>query len=70
MNVSISELKTNPGYFIGLVDTEKISITKNGKVVAHLVPAKPSKKESAKKLIGMLPADLDYDALREERIMG
>ncbi|MCL2402814.1 MAG: type II toxin-antitoxin system Phd/YefM family antitoxin [Coriobacteriia bacterium] len=69
MNVSISALKTNPGYYIELAQQKRVAITKNGKVVARLIPAKPSKAESAKKLIGILPQNLDYDALREDRIM-
>jgi prevent-host-death family protein len=69
MNVSISQLKTNPGHFIGLAQSEQVGITKNGRVVARLVPANPSKQEAARRLIGILPSDLDYDALREERIL-
>ena len=69
MNISISDLKTNPGYFIGLAQKERVVITKNGKAVARLVPAHPNKAEAAKKLIGILPGNLDYEALREERIL-
>ncbi|MCL2525498.1 MAG: type II toxin-antitoxin system Phd/YefM family antitoxin [Coriobacteriia bacterium] len=68
MKVSISELKTNPGYYIDLSQNQRIAITKNGKVVANIISAIPSKHDSARKLIGSLPANLDYDALREERI--
>ncbi|MCL2606359.1 MAG: type II toxin-antitoxin system Phd/YefM family antitoxin [Coriobacteriia bacterium] len=70
MNVSISTLKTNPGYYIDLAQNERVSITKNGKVVARIVPAKPSKAEAATRLVGSLPRNLDYKVLREERIAG
>jgi prevent-host-death family protein len=70
LEVSISELKTNPSRFIELAQDQAVCITKNGKVVARLVSAQSSKREAAKRLIGALPPNLDYDALREERIMG
>ncbi|MDR1978089.1 MAG: type II toxin-antitoxin system Phd/YefM family antitoxin [Synergistaceae bacterium] len=68
MQISVSELKTNAGKYIALVDKQDIFITQDGKCVARLTNANVDKMASAKALIGILPNDLDYDKLREERI--
>jgi prevent-host-death family protein len=68
MLVSLSELKTNPGKYVALADEQDIYITRNGKKVAKLTSAKPNKMASAKALFGILPADIDLDAAREERL--
>lgn len=68
MQITVSELKTNAGKYIALVEEQDIFITKNGKLVAKLTNAKVDKSASARALIGILPSDLDYDKLREERI--
>ena len=69
MQISLSELKTHPGKYIELLNQQDVIITKNGKRVAKLTPFKPDKKAAAKALLGALPNDLDYDALRKERIL-
>ena len=69
MVVSVSELKTNPGYYIDLAQEQPIRISKNGKVVARLVPDKPSRNEAWQKLRSMPKFDFDYEALRVERIL-
>lgn len=68
MLVSLSELKTNPGKYVALADEQDIYITKNGKRVAKLTSAKPDKMASAKALFGILPADVDLNSAREERL--
>jgi len=66
--VSLSELKTNPGKYVAMVDEQDIYITKNGKKVARLTSAKADKLASAKALFGILPETVALDAAREERL--
>ena len=68
MQVSLSELKTNPRKYVALADELDIFITKNGKKVAKLTSARPDKVATAKGLFGILPANIDLDAMREERL--
>jgi prevent-host-death family protein len=68
MLVSLSALKTNPGKYVALADEQDIYITRNGKRVARLTNIRPDKMASARALFGILPADLDRDRAREERL--
>ena len=68
MQVSLSELKVNPGKYVALADELDIFITKNGKKVAKLTSARPDKVASAKALFGILPTSIDHDEMREERL--
>jgi prevent-host-death family protein len=68
MLVSLSELKTNPGKYVALADGQDIYITRNGKKVARLTSARPDKAACARALFGILPADADLGAAREERL--
>ena len=68
MLVSLSELKTNPGKFVAMADQQDIYITRNGKRVAKLTNARQDKMASAKALFGILPADVNLDSAREERL--
>ncbi|MCD8238872.1 MAG: type II toxin-antitoxin system Phd/YefM family antitoxin [Clostridiales bacterium] len=67
--ISLSELKANVGKYVIMAQSEDIFITKNGKVAAKLVNAKPDKAAAAKALFGILPSDIDLDKAREERLM-
>ena len=66
--LSLSELKANPGKYVDMADQQDIYITKNGKRVARLTSARQSKTASAQALFGILPADVDLDSAREERL--
>jgi len=68
MLVSLSELKTNPGKYVAMVDQHDIFITKNGKRVAKLTSTRQDKIFSAKALFGILPSDVDLESAREERL--
>jgi len=68
MLVSLSELKANPGKFAAMADQKDIYITKNGKRIAKLTHARQDKIASAKALFGILPADVNLDSAREERL--
>ncbi len=68
MQISLSELKTNPGKYVLMADKQDVFITKNGRKVARLTSARPDKMASAKALFGILPADIDLDDARAERL--
>jgi prevent-host-death family protein len=69
--VSVSELKANAGRYVEVAQEEDVLITKNGKLVAKLVTAKPDKVAAAKELFSLLPKDVEVDLgkAREERIL-
>ena len=69
--ISVSELKTNAGKYVTMAKDQDIQITKNGKIVAKLVTAKPDKKAAFQHLMSLFPEgglDLDPEKIREERI--
>lgn len=67
MQITLSELKVNAGKYVSMVREHEIYITKNGKMVAKLVPAVPDKMTIVNSLIDILPADADFDAAKRER---
>lgn len=74
--ISLSDLKVNPGKYVSMAQEQDIMITRNGKIVAKIVPAKPDKKaawEQIKSVFGepeMQVTDSEIDMAREERILG
>lgn len=69
--ISVSELKTNTGKYVTMAKDQDIFITKNGKVVAKIVTAKPDKREAFKHFMSLFPKeglDLDPDKIRDERL--
>ena len=69
LQISISELKANAGKYVSMVDNEDIFITKNGTRVARITSARVDKIVAAESLFGLLPADVDLDKAREERLI-
>lgn len=69
MQISISELKTNAGKYVEMAETQDIVITRNGKPAAKLVSAKFDKEAAMESLFGIIPQDIDIDAVRMERIL-
>lgn len=68
--ISVSELKANAGKYVAMAVEQDIMITKNGKVVAKLVTAKPDKKEAFRHFVSLFPEkglELDPEKVREER---
>lgn len=69
--ISVSELKVNPGKYVAMASSQDIMITKNGKVVAKLVTAKPDKKAAFKHFLSLFPEeglDFDPEQVKEERL--
>ena len=74
--ISLSDLKVNPGKYVSMAQEQDIMITRNGKIVAKIVPAKPDEKtawEQIKSIFGepeMQMSDDEIEVAREERILG
>lgn len=66
MVISLSELKANPGKYFE-VNEDAVAVTKNGKLIGHIVPTKKDKVAAAKSLIGILPKGIDTEKILEER---
>lgn len=67
MSITATELKMNLGKYLLLAESEDISITKNGKVVAKLSNPNADRVEMAKSLLGAIPADITLKEARTER---
>lgn len=69
MQVTVTAFKSNPDKYLNLAQTEDIWITKRGKVYRKLVnPNFSNVAAFSGALAGLVPADLDRDAIREERL--
>lgn len=72
MRVNATEFKTRVGKYLELVDKEEIIITKNGREVAKLIPAKKEGTPNADFLYGILSdypdKNITAEQIREERI--
>ena len=69
IRISVTELKTNAGKYISMVDTQDIFITKNGRLVARLTTARPDKVGAAKSLFGLIHDCNDLDSERKEHLL-
>lgn len=72
MQISMAELAENLDKYVNLAQNEDIWISRDGQDVARLTSADTPKMKALKnfmKLKGILPADTDVDAIREERIL-
>ena len=68
MSVTATEFKLNLGKYLALAENEDVYITKNGKVVAKLTNPNADRVETAKSLLGIIPADITPEKAREERL--
>ncbi|MGL6199091.1 MAG: type II toxin-antitoxin system Phd/YefM family antitoxin [Lachnospiraceae bacterium] len=69
MIITATEFKTNFGKYLELVSKEDIFITRNGKTIAKVVNPQISAVDSIRGLLtDSVPADIDMDSLREERL--
>jgi len=69
IQVTATELKKDLDKYLSFTDGDEVAVTKNGITIA--VISQPAMCESlVDKLIGIIPDEgLDYDDLREERIL-
>ena len=68
MIVTATEFKTNFGKYLELIAKEDIFITRNGKTIAKVVNPQISAVDSLRGILKDVPADLDLDSIREERL--
>lgn len=74
--ISLSDLKVNPGKYVSMAQSQEVMITRNGKIVAKIVTAKPDKRAAWDNITGIFrDADMnltddDIKKAREERILG
>ena len=68
MIVTATEFKTNFGKYLELIAKEDIFITRNGKTIAKVVNPQMSAVDSLRGMLKDVPADLDQDSIKEERL--
>ena len=70
MVITATELKTNLGKYLTLVDDEDIIITKNGRDIAVLSRPKTDKESILNSLLGVINLDekITLDAVKDERL--
>jgi len=67
MIVSATEFKMNLGKYLDLVNQEEITITRNGKTVAKLVPEEEDLVALTESLFGIVPdSGKSYDEMKLE----
>ena len=62
MNVSLSELKTNPAKYFDLANTTNIIITRRGKAIGSIAGKRSAKALAVEALIGTADFSSEYDA--------
>ena len=68
MIVTATAFKTNFGKYLELIAKEDIFITRNGKTIAKVVNPQISAVDSLRGMLKDVPADLDQDSIKEERL--
>ena len=71
LNATSTEMQNNFGKYLEMVSEGKvITVTRNGKEVARVVPCDYQADFLTDRLRGMLKGDFDYDALKEKEMAG
>lgn len=71
LNATSTEMQNNFGKYLEMVSEGKvITVTRNGKEVARVVPCDYQAEFLTDRLRGMLKGDFDYDALKEKEMTG
>jgi prevent-host-death family protein len=65
---SSTDVQNNFGKYLELASGQEIVITKNGSAVARLIGMKVQKKSLSEQLRGIIPADVDEEAVKAERM--
>lgn len=68
MSITATELKLNLSKYLLLAEKEDIYITKNGKTIAKLSNPYQTRVDIAQSLFGILPAEVNEDEAKEERL--
>ena len=68
MLVNSTEVQNNFGKYLDMASDQEIIITRNGQPIARLVGVNNSIAFLSDRLVGLVPADVDEKAAREERL--
>ena len=68
MVVTSTDVQNNFGKYLDMASSQEIIITRNGTAVARLIGIKSKEKSLASRLVGLVPADVDEDAIKAERL--
>ena len=77
MQVALTDLKVNVGKYVDLAESQDITITKYGKPTAKIIrfdkepwylKKMPDQVTDVEQLFGTLPADVDLDDIKAERL--
>ncbi len=69
MTITATELIYNLGKYLRLVDTEDISIKKNGKLIAIMSNPNKDRISIMQSLKGILPNDTNENEIKSERLL-
>lgn len=68
MLVNSTEVQNNFGKYLDLASDQEIVITRNGLPIARLVGVKSSISFLSDRLVGLVPADVNEESARNERL--
>ena len=68
MLVSSTEIQNNFGKYLDAAAGQEIVITRNGLPVARLLGMKETVSFLTDRLVGLMPPDVDEDAVKRERL--
>ena len=68
MLVNSTEIQNNFGKYLDLAASQEIVITRNGLPVARLLGMKETVSFLTDRLVGIIPSDVDEDAIKRERL--
>ena len=68
MLVNSAEIQNNFGKYLDLAAGQEIVITRNGLPVARLLGMKETVSFLTDRLVGIIPSDVDEDAIKRERL--
>lgn len=68
MIISSTDVQNNFGKYLDMASSQEIVITRNGVAVARLIGIKMTKGSLSEQLRGIIPADIDEIAIKEERM--
>lgn len=68
MEITLNDLKKDPGKYIDAANIEPVYITRNGKQVAKITGSIEAKMAEVEKFFGILSPETDLDEARKERL--
>jgi len=68
MIVKSTEMQNNFGKYLEMAENQEIVITRNGQPVARLVGMNNAMQFLSDSLVGIIPTNIDENAMRDERL--